>query len=77
MAEETISIPDSYRLQQKQLDDERRERITAAECSRRLDLIRIAKEVLLDNRRMKGVDVDDVTAADIVIFAKELADFVG
>jgi hypothetical protein len=46
-------------------------------AARRLDLVRTAKEVLTENRRMKNMDADDVTAADVVAFAKELADYVG
>ena len=67
----------AQQLQHQEAENNRQERIKTAEFGRRLDLVRIAKEVLLDNRRMKGVDADDVTAVDIVTFAKELADFVG
>lgn len=75
MAPESFLAAQDMQMQEAARD--RQERVQAAECNRHLDLIRIAKEVLLDNRRMKGVDVDDVTAADIVTFARELADFVG
>jgi hypothetical protein len=53
------------------------ETIEREKAARRLDLVRIAKEVLTENRRMKGMDAEDVAAADIVAFAKELADYVG
>lgn len=44
---------------------------------RRMDLVRLAKEVLVENRRLKDIDAADVAAGDIVAFAKELSDYVG
>lgn len=42
----------------------------------RLDLIRTAKEVLLENARSKPVDSRDVSATDITSFANELLQFI-
>lgn len=66
-----------YEYDQYQSEKDRQERTREATSNRRLDVVRTAKEVLLENRRMKGMESEDVTAADIVAFARELADFVG
>ncbi len=42
----------------------------------RLDLVRTAKEVLLENARSKPVESRDVSATDITAFAEELVQFV-
>ena len=73
----TNTLVSPLEFDRSQIEDDRRERMKEAEHNRRLDLVRTAKEVLLENRRMKGMDADDVTASDVVAFAKELADFVG
>ena len=77
MTEETLITSGAYIFQQQEVENDRRERVEAAELNRRLELVRVAKEILMDSRRLKGMDADDVTAADVVAFAKELADFVG
>ena len=42
----------------------------------RLEVIRMAKETLLENARSKPVDSRDVTAADITAFADVLSTYV-
>lgn len=64
-------------VEERFIERDREERVKGAEYSRRIELVRVAKEVLMENRRMKGMDADDVTSSDVVAFAKELADFVG
>lgn len=45
----------------------------AADARRaKLESVRLAKEVLLENSRSKPVDARDVTAADITVFAAAL-----
>jgi hypothetical protein len=49
----------------------------AAEASRaRLEAVRLAKEVLIENARNKPVDSRDVTAADITAFAATLITYI-
>jgi len=38
----------------------------------KLEAVRLAKEVLVENSRSKAVDARDVSAADITAFASEL-----
>lgn len=42
----------------------------------KLDSIRLAKEVLVENARSKPVDSRDVSAADIIAFAQALANYI-
>ena len=42
----------------------------------RLEVVRMAKETLLENARSKPVDARDVTAADITAFADVLSTYV-
>lgn len=42
----------------------------------RLEVVRLAKETLLENARSKPVDARDVTAADITAFADALSTYV-
>jgi hypothetical protein len=49
----------------------------AAEARReRLEAVRLAKEVLIENARSKAVDSRDVTAVDITAFANTLVAYV-
>ena len=43
---------------------------------RKMELIRLAKEVVLENARVKSVDERDVTAADITAFADTLLTYI-
>ena len=43
---------------------------------RKMELIRLAKEVLVENARVKSVDERDVTAADITAFADTLLTYI-
>ena len=55
----------------------RMEAETAREAQRnRFELTRIAKEVLIENARVKPADSRDIAAADIVAFATALNNFV-
>jgi hypothetical protein len=55
----------------------RMEAETSREAQRnRFELTRIAKEVLIENARIKPADSRDVSAADIVAFATALNNFV-
>jgi len=50
----------------------------AAEAQRnRLEVIRMAKETLIENARNKPVEESAVSAADITAFAQELTNYVG
>lgn len=69
--------------QQQQLEYEiavttaRMEAETSREAQRnRFELTRIAKEVLIENARVKPADSRDVSAADIIAFATALDNFV-
>ena len=42
----------------------------------KLEAVRIAKEVLLENARTKPVDARDISAADITAFADSLVTYV-
>jgi hypothetical protein len=42
----------------------------------KLEMVRIAKEVLIENAKSKAVDSRDVSAADITTFANSLVAFV-
>ena len=44
--------------------------------SSRLDLIRISKEVLVENARIKPVEDREVSDADIIAYAEKLAEYV-
>lgn len=49
----------------------------AADASRaKLEAVRLAKEVLIENARNKPVDSRDVTAADITAFAATLITYI-
>lgn len=49
----------------------------ASEAARtKLEAVRLAKEVLVENARSKPVDDRDVTAADITAFAQTLVSYV-
>ena len=73
-------------LTQEQLDqiefdvamNNARREADAARDSRQIrhDLVRIAKDVLIENARVKPADSRDVSAADIVAFATALGNFV-
>ena len=43
----------------------------------RLEVIRLAKETLIENARNKPVEESAVSAADIIVFAQELTNYVG
>jgi hypothetical protein len=43
----------------------------------KLELIRLAKETLIENARNKPVEESAVSAADITAFAQELTNYVG
>lgn len=58
--------------QQAQIDANNANEIRRA----RLEVIRMAKETLLENARSKPVDARDVTAADITAFADVLSTYV-
>jgi hypothetical protein len=42
----------------------------------KLEAVRLAKEVLIENSRSKAVDARDVTAADITAFANTLVTYI-
>jgi len=49
----------------------------ASEAKRaKLEAVRLAKEVLIENARSKPVDSRDVTAADITAFAQTLVAYI-
>ena len=43
---------------------------------RKMELIRLAKEILVENARIKAVEERDVTAADITAFADTLLTYI-
>lgn len=43
----------------------------------KLEMVRLAKEVLLENARHKTTEYSAVTAAEITAFAQELTNYVG
>lgn len=58
-------------------DAARRASETAAQAKQaKLEAIRLAKEVLIENARSKSVDARDVAAADITAFADTLVAYV-
>jgi hypothetical protein len=59
---------------QRANDEARREHELAMEARRaKLELLRMAKEIVVENARNKPVDEAGVTAAEIAAFAEELA----
>ena len=58
---------------QNAIDQGRRDHETVQQARlARLEAVRLAKEVLIENARSKSVDERDVTAADITAFAAVL-----
>lgn len=56
----------------------RREHEQETEARRaKLELIRLAKETLVENARNKPADEAVITAAEIIAFAQELTNYVG
>ena len=48
----------------------------AQKIHRKMELVRLAKEVLVENARVKAVEDRDVTAADITAFADALLTYI-
>ena len=60
-----------------QRDAARRSQDTANEQRRnKMELVRLAKEVLIENNRSKPVDSRDLSAADITAYAQSLLNYV-
>lgn len=51
--------------------------MTAEQKRTRLEAVRLAKETLIENARNKPVEESAVSAADIIVFAQELTNYVG
>lgn len=72
-----IAIAQANNVNQKELETLRHQNQVVVDSKRaKLDLVRIAKEVLVENNRSKPVDSRDVTAADITAFATTLEAYV-
>jgi hypothetical protein len=62
---------------QIQLEADRHANLLVLEAKRaKLEAVRLAKEVLIENARSKPVDSRDVTAAQITAFADVLSNYV-
>lgn len=62
---------------QTQFENVRHANQMAFEAQRaKMESIRLAKEVLIENSRSKPVDSRDVSAADITTFAQSLANYI-
>ena len=63
---------------QRETEQARREHEQEMEARRaKLELIRLAKETLIENARNKPVGEAGITAAEITTFAQELTNYVG
>jgi hypothetical protein len=63
---------------QQESEKARREHEQEMEARRaKLELIRLAKETLIENARNKPADEAGITAAEITAFAQELTNYVG
>jgi hypothetical protein len=63
---------------QRETEQARREHEQEMEARRaKLELIRLAKETLIENARNKPVGEAAITAAEITAFAQELTNYVG
>ena len=63
---------------QQETEKARREHEQEMEARRaKLELIRLAKETLIENARNKPADEAGITAAEITAFAQELTNYVG
>lgn len=62
--------------QQAQIDTQAATEAARANKQAKLDAVRLAKEVLVENARSKAVDSRDVTATDIITFATTLMAYV-
>ena len=63
---------------QQEIENLRHTNQMAAEAQRnRLEVIRLAKETLIENARNKPADEAGITAAEITAFAQELTNYVG
>jgi hypothetical protein len=63
---------------QRETEQARREHEQEMEARRaKLELIRLAKETLIENARNKPADEAGITAAEITAFAQELTNYVG
>jgi hypothetical protein len=63
---------------QQEIENLRHTNQMAAEAQRnRLEVIRLAKETLIENARNKPVEESAVSAADITAFARELTNYIG
>lgn len=62
---------------QIQVENARHANQMAAEASRvRLELVRLAKETLIENARNKPAEESAISAADITSFAEQLAAYI-
>jgi hypothetical protein len=73
-AEEIQARQDAYRI----AETTRREHETAMDKRRvKLELLRMARDTLVENARNKPAEEAGVTAAEITAFAQELTNYVG
>ena len=64
-------------VKEAERDTTRRSQETANEQRRnKMELVRLAKEVLIENNRSKPVDSRDLSAADITAYAQSLLNYV-
>lgn len=76
-AAEQKALEDERRRYQEQQEQERREYQEQQESKKvKLELVRLAKEVLVENSRSKAVDERDVSASDITTYASALYEYV-
>lgn len=79
LTREDIQAQQSAQLaSQQETEKARREHEQEMEARRaKLELIRLAKETLIENARNKPADEAVITAAEITAFAQELTNYVG
>lgn len=75
---DVIEDPKGFLEAQQVAEKERRAyEATTQKRQAKLEMVRLAKEVLLENARHRTTEYSDVTAAEIIAFAEELTQYVG
>jgi hypothetical protein len=70
--------PQGFFDAQRAIEDERRAQEAAAQKRQtKIELVRLAKEVLLENARNQPMDYSAITATEITSFAEELVQYIG
>jgi hypothetical protein len=75
---DTIGDPQSFLAAQQVAEVTRREHEVATQKRQaKLEMVRLAKDILIESARHQPMEYSAVTAAEITAFAQELINYVG